>query len=36
MNRAPAKGQPWTLGEHFFWTVVVAFAACLAIAVIAA
>lgn len=36
MSRAPAKGRQWTLGEHFFWTVVLAFATALAIAVLAA
>lgn len=34
MSRAPAKGKPLTLGEHFFWTLVVSFAACLAMAVV--
>lgn len=35
MRRAPTRGWPLTLNEHFFWTIVVTFAACLAVAVLA-
>lgn len=32
MSRAPARRR-LTLGEHFFWTMVIGVAACLAVAV---
>lgn len=36
MTRAPARGRQLTLGEHFFWTVVLSVAAGLAVAVLLA
>lgn len=34
MNRAPARRRPLTLGEHFFWTLLAAFSACILMAVV--
>jgi hypothetical protein len=33
MSRAPARRRPLTLGEHFFWTVIVTVAVCFTVAV---